>query len=533
MRTKGVNIERSGKQDQSVLKNALKMAFGTMTSRVLGQVRESLLAYYFDVRVTDAWSAAFKVPNLFRRLLGEGSLSVSFIPVFVDANQDSQKRAQNLINSVYTFLLLILGCLTVFGILNPEPLMKVVLDSNFIADHEKYAMTLRMAKIMFGFVFFISSYAFVMGILNALGHFALPAIVPTFLNIAMIASMFWPDSWVQNHGDQLAYGVLVGGLLQSAILLPALVKSGYFPRLSFDFKNSDFLRVLKNMAPGLVGMGLLQFTTIVNLRFSSSLAEGTISYINYVDRLIELPLSLISVSLGTALLPALSKLRNQNENVKFAETTRQFLELNLLMTMAAAAGLYVLAEPIVQLLFGRGRFHQEHVVTTAAILKTYCWIMIFSSGVRVLTPAYYAVKNTWFPAVISFVCLVVHLIIAPILMERYKVHGLMMSTIVSATLNLSLLLVFYNKLIGEFSYFKFLKSIAAFIPLALATAGASHIYFVLQKSLPVGVLFQILNISLSIGLALVVFVVLGTLFKVKAVSDITQKVLARVQRSKK
>jgi putative peptidoglycan lipid II flippase len=530
MRTKGVNIERSGKQDQSVLKNALKMAFGTMTSRILGQVRESLLAYYYDVRVTDAWSAAFKVPNLFRRLLGEGSLSVSFIPVFVDASQDSQKRAQNLVNSVYTFLLIILGCLTVFGILNPEPLMRVVLDPSFIADQEKYIMTLRMAKIMFGFVFFISSYAFVMGILNALGHFALPAVAPTFLNVAMIASMFWPDSWVQNHGDQLAYGVLFGGVLQSAILLPALIKSGYFPRLSFDFKNLDFLRVLRNMAPGLVGMGLLQFTTIINLRFSSSLAEGTISYINYVDRLIELPLSLISVSLGTALLPALAKLKNQNENLKFAETTRQFLELNLLMTMAAAAGLYVLAEPIVQLLFGRGRFHQEHVATTAAILQTYCWIMIFSSGVRVLTPAYYAVKNTWFPAIISFVCLVVHLIIAPILMERYQVHGLMMSTIVSATLNLSLLLVFYNKFIGQFSYLKFFKSIVTFVPLALATAWVSQIHFLISDILPKGLFFQIINISISIGLALVAFVTVGTLFKIKAVTDISQKVLARIKR---
>lgn len=530
MRTKGVNIERSGKQDQSVLKNALKMAFGTMTSRVLGQVRESLLAYYFDVRITDAWAAAFRVPNLFRRLLGEGSLSVSFIPVFVDAQQDSQKRAHNLVNTVYSFLLIVLGCLTAFGILNPEPLMNLVLDASFIADAEKYLMTVRMAKIMFGFVFFISTYAFMMGILNALGQFALPAIAPTFLNISMIAFMFLPDSFVPVHGDQLAIGVLIGGILQAAILIPALTKTGYLPRLSFDYRNSDFLKVLRNMAPGLVGMGLLQFTTIINLRFSSSLAEGTISYISYVDRLIELPLSLISVSLGTALLPALSKLRSQNENLQFAETTRRYLELNLLMTMAAAAGLYVLAEPIVQLLFGRGRFHNGHVVATAAILQTYCWIMVFSSAVRVLTPAYYAVKNTWFPAVISFVCLVVHLIIAPILMERYQVHGLMMSTIVSATLNLSLLLVFYNKFIGQFSYLKFFKSVATFVPLALATAWVSQVHFVLSDLFPKGLLFQILNISISIGLALVIFVALGTLFKVKAVTDITQKVLARVKR---
>ena len=152
------------------------MAFGTMTSRILGQLRESLLAAYFDKRVTDAWAAAFRMPNLFRRLLGEGSLSVSFIPVFVDAHLDSKVRAQNVVNAVYSYLLVILGCLTAFGIFHPEPLLRLILDSSYRADIEKFQMTLRLTKIMFGFVFFISSYAFMMGILNALGQFALPAI---------------------------------------------------------------------------------------------------------------------------------------------------------------------------------------------------------------------------------------------------------------------------------------------------------------------------------------------------------------------
>ena len=144
------------------------MAFGTMTSRVLGQLRESLLAYYFDKRVTDAFAAAFKVPNLFRRLLGEGSLSVSFIPIFVAANLDSKERAQNLVNSIYSFLLVVLGCLTAVGTLYPDPLLHLVLDPSFVADTEKFMMTLRLAKIMFAFVFFISSYAFMMGLKRAL-----------------------------------------------------------------------------------------------------------------------------------------------------------------------------------------------------------------------------------------------------------------------------------------------------------------------------------------------------------------------------
>jgi putative peptidoglycan lipid II flippase len=507
------------------------MAFGTMTSRILGQVRESLLAYYFDKRITDAWNAAFRLPNMFRRLLGEGSLSVSFIPVFVEAQQDSQKRAQNLVNSVYSFLLLVLGTLTTLGILYPQPLLNLVLDQAYILDHEKYLLTLRMTKIMFGFIFFISSYAFSMGILNALGQFALPAIAPTFLNICMIISTLLPDSYFWVHGDQLSIGVLIGGAVQLLILIPALVKSGYFPKISFDYRNPDFLRVMRNMGPGLLGMGLVQFTTIINLRFSSSLPEGTISYINYVDRLVELPLSLISVSLGTALLPALSGFLARNEKQKFSFIARHYLELNLMMTMAAAAGLYVLAQPIVQLLFGRGRFGPENVLATSEILKTYCWIMIFSSGVRVLTPAYYAVKNTWFPALVACICLIVHLIVAPLLMAQFQVHGLMISTIISATLNLSLLLIFFKKLVGDFEYLKFFKNLSIFSGLAILTGCVANIYFFIEIYLPKGSFYLLLNIFLSIMLSLMVFAGLGYLFKITTVTEAFNKVLRKIKKA--
>lgn len=503
------------------------MAFGTMTSRVLGQLRESLLAAYFDKRITDAWGAAFRLPNLFRRLLGEGSLSVSFIPVFVESNQDGQERAQNLVNTVYTFLLILLGCLTTFGILHPEPLLNAILDQAYINDVEKYMLTLRLTKIMFGFIFFVSSYAFMMGILNALGQFALPAIAPTLWNLAMIISTIAPRAWFAEVGDQLGWGVLVGGFLQAALLVPALLKAGFFPKFSFDFRNKDFQRVMRNMVPGLFGMGLLQFTTIVNLRFSSSLHEGTISYINYVDRLIELPLSLISVSLGTALLPMLAGLYSSNQKERMSKTTQNYLELNLLLAMAAAAGLFSLAEPIVQLLFGRGRFKLDDVLATADILKTYCWIMIFSSAVRVLTPAYYAIKNTWFPALTSAICLTMHIIVAPILMERWQVRGLMISTTMSACLNLCLLLTFFPKFITGFNYSAFLKNVFVFVILAAITGGSAQVFYVLRPWLPLGTVGLILNLMVSVLLAISIFIGVGRLLRVSAIHQVVDKVLQR------
>jgi putative peptidoglycan lipid II flippase len=500
-RTQIANTLNKPKQ-AGILKNALKMAFGTMTSRALGLVRESLLAALFDKQITDAWAAAFRIPNMFRRLLGEGSLSVSFIPIFVEALHESNERAQNLVNSLYTLLLFVLSTITVLGVLMPDPLLHLVLDPEYIANTEKYLITKQMAQIMFGFVFFISSFAFFMGILNALGQFFWPALAPTFWNLAMVVSTLWPRSWLseetQKNGSQLAWGVLIGGALQAAVLIPALRKAGFLPKLSFNWANRDMLKVFRNMGPGLVGLGLLQFTTIVNLRFASSLQEGTISYINYVDRLIELPLSLISVSLGTALLPVLSKLWVQDNKKEMADQTRHYLELNLFVSIAAACGLFVLAEPIMDLLFGRGRFTQADVHTASLILKTYCWIMVFSSGVRVLTPAYYAIKNTWFPAMISAGCLVIHIFLAPVLMAKWGVQGLMMSTITSAAFNLMMLIVFYQFLIFDFPYIKFLTSLVKFAFVGGAVFFISQIYFILN---PYIVSYLALSITMALVLA--------------------------------
>jgi putative peptidoglycan lipid II flippase len=530
-----VNTPSSGKQAQnqsaSILKNALKMAFGTMASRILGLARESLFAALFDKHITDAWNVAFRVPNLFRRLLGEGSLSVSFIPVFIDADLESKHRSKNLINSLYTILLMVLALITTLGVLFPEIFLQFALDPAYIADTEKYMLTVHLAKIMFLFVFFISSFAFFMGILNSLGQFFWPAIAPTFWNLAMVISTVWPSRLMSDdfasRGDQLAWGVVVGGIFQAAVLIPSLMKSGYFPKLAIDFKNSDMHRVFKNMIPGFIGTGLLQFMTIINIRFSSSFPEGTISFINYIDRLIELPLSLISVSLGTALLPALSKLWTENNKIDVAKTSRKYLELNLFVSIAAAAGLFALAEPIIQLLFGRGKFSSKDVLVSAEILKTYCWIMIFVSGIRVLTPAYFAVKNTWFPMVASAMALVIHLILAPVLIAHFSVSGLMISTIFSAALNMISLLIFYRYFICEFEYGAFVWNVFKFSVAGVVVYFSALSFYFVNSYMPAGFFGLLVGLFVAIVMSLITFVMAAQVLKMSEIQNLLKRVLKR------
>ncbi len=517
-----MNQESNGTSGQEAKKNvvihALSMALGTLSSRVLGLVRDMAFAALFPRAVTDAWTAAFRLPNLFRRLLGEGSLSISFIPVFVEAKLEDEKNgthhASNLVNGFYTCLLLVLILLTAGGILGAEAVLKTLLDPAYVANTAQFMLTVRMAKIMFGFIFLMSHFAYFMGILNALGEYSLPAIAPVFFNIAMIASTLMPAEWLPFPGDGLAWGVLLGGLWQTGVLVPALIKKGYLPRLAIEWSNSRVIRVFKSMAPGLLGTGLLQITTIINLRFASRLGEGAISYIYWADRLLELPLSLVAVSLGTALLPTLSKMWAEGRRDKLIETSQHYLRLNLFACLPAAAGLFFLSRPIVEVLFRRGKFSDIDVQATALVVSIYAFILLASSSVRVLVPLYYAMKNTWWPAAVGAICLGVHVIIAPLLMNQFGLGGLVASSFVSATLNFLCLAVPVGRLVGSFGWGHVLVSFSKNLMASIAMGVL--VYFINQSLRPylgVGEIGRLLNLVISILVGLVFFVTLAQILR--------------------
>lgn len=477
------------------------MAFGTMTSRVLGLLRDVALAAFFDRALTDAWIAAFRLPNLFRRLLGEGSLSVSFVPVFIESRQKQDGRANDLRDGFFTLLVMVLTVITAIGIIYPEPILRVLLDADYVAQTEKFLMTVRMARLMFGFVFFISLYAFFMGLLNAFGVFALPAMAPTFFNIALIVSTLMPPSWFPMAGDGLSYGVLLGGALQMAILVPALARRGQLPRLRWVGFTPEMRTVLRNMVPGLFGLGLLQISTIINLRFASELGEGAISWIYWADRLLELPLSLVAVSLGTALLPTLSAQWAGGRKTDFSETLLHNLRLNLFICFAAAAGLYLLADPIVELLYQRQKFSAADAAATASVVRVWALIMLPTAAVRLLAPAYYAVKNTWLPAVVSAICLAVHIAIAPILMREWGLTGLNLSSLVSASLNFLCLIVLFPAFVTGFPYLRFIGRVLMFVPGLVVLGGICLLYPFAREWLGDGFFARLISLGGIIVLA--------------------------------
>jgi len=446
-RTKVVNTNDTLKQ-ASILKNALKIALGTILSRVLGLLREVLLAFLFDRTVTDAWSAAFRIPNFFRRLLNEGAFSLSLIPAFVKAKTDSHQKAQNLINIVYLFVLLVSSVLTLFAISQTEMIMRFVLDEQFVQQTAQFELTCRLAKIMFGFIFFASQYAFALGILNALEDFFWPAFAPMLLNLCMIIATIWPFILSSDRpidSEILAWGVFWGGFLQMVFLFYRLHHQQYLPKLYFNLNqfaevSKDFKRMVQTFIPGFLAVGYFQILILLNLKFSSSLESGTLSSFQYVDRLIELPLSLVAVALSGSLLSSLAQSQVEHDQERFSQKAFVGLDFNFFFMFISAFLLSGLAEPIVDLLFARGQFNQQDVLRTAFVLKYYAWIMIFIGASRLLTSALFVSGDTKVPIFSCLFALTLHVLIMFLMKTKISIEIILGSSILSSVSHFSFLM---------------------------------------------------------------------------------------------
>ncbi len=485
---------------------AFLMSLGTLASRVLGLVRESLFAAWFDREITDAWYIAFRLPNLFRRLFGEGALSVSFIPLFIESQKKNE--AEGFFNSFFwVFTIFLLG-FAILGIVLMPAFLPWFLDADYVAKSGPYALTLRMAQIMFFYVYLVCSYALVLGVLNTQGHFGLPALAPAFFNVVLILSQMLPESWQAWPGQALAWGVVVGGGVQLAILLPRLREQGYWPRWSWTW-HPLVGQVGKKMLPSLLGLGVLQLMALVNLKYASRFSTGVISYLNLTDRIVELPLSLVSVSLASSLLPALSRHFQSTDWSSFISTAVGQLRLAYFLNTAAAVGLWILARPICEVLFQRGQFTPDQTQTTAELLQFQAAIVFFSGHVRVFVPVFYAVKNTWFPALVGAVCLVVHVVLAPWLMGYFAVQGLLLSMVCVSFLNGLLLAAGYYRWVHRsFDWFSFFRGSWKAVLAGAGMAGVLQLYFYVEnpswgffaKSLGLGLFVTLGGIS-YLGLA--------------------------------
>jgi putative peptidoglycan lipid II flippase len=446
-----------GESAKEMTTGAALFAFGTLMSRILGLIRDMMIARYFPNDVRDAFINAFRLPNLFRRLFGEGSLSVSFIPIFVDilSGRDSKswaesdRRARDLVAGVFSLLMSITITLSLLAtIFMPDILHALLNGDAYMSVPGKFELTVRLGRIMFCFLILVSLYAFFMAIQNSVRKFAVAALAPCLFNISMIAAAYFSPRFAAPE-TVLAIGVLVGGFLQMAILIPGVIRAGHFPRLTFAWDSRDVWRVVKAFVPAMIGLSLIQMTIIVNMHFASALPSGSQSYLYLADRILELPLSLFVVSIGSALLPTLARLWSEGNRATLSTTVNHSMRLILFVAVPSALGMFFLARPIVDVLFLGRQFKYVDAVSTAQVIQVYAFVVVAAAGVRILAQGFYAIQNTWFPALAGGVALVSHILFALTLTKVFGLAGLAAASVGSATVNLLMLATAYSKWVGS------------------------------------------------------------------------------------
>ena len=428
MENKGVRPDptQTGRGAPSVISSAAAMSMGTLASRVLGYVRDLVLYGLFPHTIRDAFIVAMQLPNIFRRILGEGALSFSFIPVYVEA---SEADAQKLASALMSFLWVLASFICIVGIFFMDQLLPLAVGGG---GYEKIAgkieLTVLFARIMFFYLFLVTNICLLYGDSQRSWGVLYPRLSSSLFNGAFIAMALWAG--LSQRPVYLAWGVIVGGLLQVALVFWALGRRSRRPQWTWHWRVPGFFLVLRKMVPSVMGMGVLQLMSLVNIYFASHLDEGSHSYLYLGQRILELPQSLISISLSTALLPTLSRLWSAGRPKEMLATMDRHLRLLLFLAVPCAVLMYLFAEPIVVMLFLRGEFSPSDAEITSDLIKIFSLLLLVGSLNRVMVPALYAVKNTWYPALISSLCLLFHVVLAYFLIN-YGIEGLVLAMVIS------------------------------------------------------------------------------------------------------
>ena len=497
----------AGQPSIKVEKSAFLMSAGTFISRVLGMIRDMVIGAFFSRTETDAFFVAFRIPNFFRRFIGEGALSISFIPVFVQCLSEREGKAKNFMNSVYTLLLLITATLTAIGIAGMDTVFKWLFNGTPFAQVEgKMEMAVLMARLLFVYLLLVTLYAYFMGIANALGKFFIPALVPAFLNIFMIIFSFLPKDIVPFPTLLLCYGVLAGGVFQLILTAGLLFRLGFLPHLRFSFSSPDLKLMLNRFLPGIVGVGGFALIGLLNTYFAGFLPEGAHTYIYYGDRLLELPRSLIAISMGTALLPHLSYFVAHGQKEKMLKASAEQRDLLLFLILPCAGAFYFMGTDIIQVLFQRGRFDLATTENTALVLKIYSFLLLSSSLSRVLATCFYSVKNTWYPALCSGLYVLFHALLSPYMIQAFQLPGLIWTAVISNVFFMCLLGGGYPFFVGKFYLLNTCKQVVCFVPGLLVLAGYLIFAFDFFKK----VFLVFMPDQMAGGLALI-FVVMSSL----------------------
>lgn len=487
------------------------MSLAVLISRLLGLVREQVFAGFFGAgRAIDAFVVAFRIPNLLRDLFAEGALSTAFVTVFSQYDaKEGPERTWRLANNVLVFLMIVVGGLTLAGIYF-SPALVGLMAPDFGRVPGKLELTALMTRIMFPFLLLVSLAALVMGILNTKGKFFLPALASSFFNLGSIVAGVGLSFLAPRVGQPpivgMAVGTLIGGLLQLLVQVPLLFRVGFRLKVVCDPWDPGLRQIFRLMLPAVLGLSAAQINIFINTFYAARCPEGSISWLNYAYRLDHLPQGLFGVALSVATLPLASRLAAREDVAGLRDACRSALSLAMLLTLPAAAGLAVLAEPICALIYQYGRFTAYDTQQTAAALVLYTLGLFAFSANKILVPIFYALNNTAIPVAGSFLTVAANLVFIHLTLEALQHRAIALSMSLASNVSfLFLLALLYRRLEG----LPLRELVVTLAKVGLATgimAGAAlTVHHTVAGLLPLGVLGRLLAVAAAVAAGMGVY----------------------------
>ncbi|MHB1122325.1 MAG: murein biosynthesis integral membrane protein MurJ [Ramlibacter sp.] len=436
----------------SLFKAASTVSLFTLASRITGLVRELLMAATFGASgLTDAFNVAFRIPNLFRRLFAEGAFSQAFVPALAHSReQDGEAATRRLIDSVATALAWALLVTCIAGVAG-APVLVWALASGFQKNPDSFNAAVLMTRWMFPYIGFMSMVALSSGILNTWKRFAVPAATPVLLNLAMIAAAWLGAPWFAARGIEpiyaMAAGVMLGGVLQLAVQIPALARLGQLPQIGLGWSrlraacaDPGMRGVARMMLPALLGVGVAQVSLLINTQIASWLPTGSVTWLTYADRLMEFPTAMLGVALGVVLMPQLASARASGDAERYSAMLDWGLRLVVLLAVPSSIALLLFAQPLVATVYHYGAFTDSDVAQVSLALAGYGAGLLGLVAVKVLASGFYAARDIRTPVRIAIVVLVITQLLNVALVPTLKHAGLALSIGLGALINAGWLL---------------------------------------------------------------------------------------------
>ena len=477
----------------SLLRSVATVSGFTFISRILGFVRDFVIARSFGAdAATDAFFVAFKLPNLLRRMFAEGAFSQAFVPLLGEYHKQRGAQETRLLidrtGSVLGATVLLVALLGIWW----APAIVTISAPGFLETPDKFELAVTLTRITFLYIFFMSMVAFAAGILNTWGKFSVPAFTPALLNVSLIGMALFAQGWFDPPVKALAWGVIIGGLLQLGLQFHALRKIDLLPRFKLNLRacwqDPGVRRIGLLMVPALLGVSVSQISLLLNTVFASFLENGSISWLYYADRLMEFPAGMLGVAIGTVILPSLTKHHHGGDTAAYSSLLDWGLRLCFLLTLPAALGLAILAVPLISTLFMHGAFTARDVQETSQALVAYSVGLSGLILVKVLAPGFYARQNLKTPVKIAIIALVSTQLMNLAFIGPFKQAGLALSIGVAACINAGLLYrglrqaAIYQPMPGWPSFLVKL-GIALAVMAAVLVAGYKNDHFWLENAL--------------------------------------------------